>query len=122
MPVVKSLADLKRVKEEAKEKRKEQATAGRALITVSLGMCGIAVGARDTMNAILAVIEEENLTNITVAQTGCIGLCEWEPIVEVVIGDQPKVTYVKVDPDMAKRITMEHAVGSKVIPEYEIPA
>jgi len=122
MSAVKSLEDLKRVKEEALEKRKVQATSGRAQVTVGMGTCGIAAGARDTMKAILKFIEDENLSDIIVAQTGCIGLCEWEPIVEVAIGQEPKVTYGNVSPDKAKEIMTEHVMGSKVITEYVIPA
>jgi len=122
MPAVKSLEDLKRVKEEALEKRKAQATSGRAQITVGMGTCGIAAGARDTMKAILKVIEEESLSDIIVAQTGCIGICEWEPIVDVVIGQGPKVTYGKVSPERAREIMEEHVMGSKIISEYLIPA
>lgn len=122
MPAVKSLEDLKRVREEALEKRKAQATSGRAQITVGMGTCGIAAGARDTMKAILGFIEEDDLSDIIVAQTGCVGLCEWEPIVEVAIGQEPKVTYGKVTPDKAREIMREHVVGSKIITEYVIPA
>jgi NADP-reducing hydrogenase subunit HndB len=122
MPAVKSLEDLKRLKEEALEKRKAQATAGRAQITVGMGTCGIAAGARETMKAIHEVIEKDNLSDIIVTQTGCIGLCEWEPIVEVVVGNGPKVVYGKVSPEMAKQIMQEHIEGSKVLPEFVIPA
>jgi NADP-reducing hydrogenase subunit HndB len=122
MPAVKSLEDLKRLKEEALEKRKAQATAGRAQITVGMGTCGIAAGARETMKAILEVIEKDNLSDIIVTQTGCIGLCEWEPIVEVVVGNEPKVMYGKVSSEMAKQIMQEHIEGSKVLPEFVIPA
>lgn len=122
MSTVKSLEDLKRVKEAAIEKRKAQATSGRAQITVGMGTCGIAAGARETMKAILEVIEEEGLGDIIVAQTGCIGICEWEPIVEVLIGQEPKVIYGKVSPEKARQITKEHVMGSKIITEYLIPA
>jgi NADP-reducing hydrogenase subunit HndB len=122
MPAVKSLEDLRRLKEEALEKRKAQATAGRAQITVGMGTCGIAAGARETMKAILEVIEKDNLSDIIVTQTGCIGLCEWEPIVEVVIGNEPKVMYGKVSPEMAKQIMQEHIEGGKVLTEFVIPA
>jgi NADP-reducing hydrogenase subunit HndB len=122
MPAVKSLEDLKRLKEEAVEKRKAQATSGRAQIIVGMGTCGIAAGARDTMKGILEFIEAEDLSDIIVTQTGCIGLCKWEPIVEVVIGQEPKVTYGKVTPAKAKEIMKEHIMGSKIIPEYVIPA
>ena len=122
MPSVKSIEDLKRVKEEALEKRKAQATSGQAQIVVGMGTCGIAAGARETMKAILEIIEEENLSNIIVTQTGCIGLCEWEPIVEVKMGQEPKVTYGKVSPEKAKEIMREHIMGSKIITEHLIPA
>lgn len=122
MIAVKSLEDLKRIKEEALEKRKAQATSGQAQITVGMGTCGIAAGARETMKAILEVIEEENLSDMIVTQTGCVGLCEWEPIVEVVIGQEPKVTYGKVSPEKAKEIMREHVMGSKIITENVIPA
>ncbi len=122
MPAVKSLEDLKRLKEEALEKRKAQATAGRAQITVGMGTCGIAAGARETMKAILEVIEKDNLSDIIVTQTGCIGLCEWEPIVEVVVGNEPKVMYGRVSPEMAKQIMQEHIEGGKLLTELLIPA
>jgi NADP-reducing hydrogenase subunit HndB len=122
MPEVKSLEDLKRLKEEALEKRKAQATTGRAQITVGMGTCGIAAGARDAMRAILEVIEEQNLSDIIVTQTGCIGLCEWEPIVEVTLGHESKVMYGKVTPKIAKQIMQEHVEGGKILSEYVIPA
>ena len=122
MSAVRSLEDLKRVKEEALEKRKERATTSRAQITVGMGTCGIAAGARETMKTILEAIEDESLGDIIVSQTGCIGLCEWDPIVEVVIGQEPKVTYGRVSPEKAKAIIREHIMGSKIIREYVIPA
>jgi (2Fe-2S) ferredoxin len=122
MAGVKSLDDLKRLKEEAIEKRRAQATSGRAQITVGMGTCGIAAGARDTMKAILEVIEQDKLSDIIVTQTGCIGLCEWEPIVEVAFGNAPKVKYGKVSPKAARQIMKEHVEGGKVLSEYVIPA
>lgn len=122
MPIVKSLEELKRVREEALAKRSAKATSGQIQITVGMGTCGIAAGARETMKAILEVIETEQLSGIVVKQTGCIGLCEWEPIVEVVVGEAPKVTYGKVSAARAKQIMKQHVMGEKVIPEYVIPA
>jgi NADP-reducing hydrogenase subunit HndB len=80
-----------------------------------MGTCGIAAGARDAMKSILDVIETDNLSSILVTQTGCIGLCEKEPIVQVIIGEQPKVTYGKVTPEVAKRIMKEHVVNGNVV-------
>ena len=115
MTSVKSLEDLKCLREEALEKRRVKSASGQAQVIVAMGTCGIAVGARDAMKAILDIIEMENLTGITVTQTGCIGLCEREPIVQVVIGDQPKVTYGKVSPEIARRIMNEHVAKGNVI-------
>ncbi|HXW01343.1 MAG TPA: (2Fe-2S) ferredoxin domain-containing protein [Anaerolineae bacterium] len=120
--VVKSLEALKQLREEALAKREAKTTAARAQVIVGMGTCGIAAGARETMKAILKVIEEENLSGIVVRQTGCMGLCEWEPIVEVMLGDQPKVTYGKVTPERAKQIMQNHVVGEKVVTEFVIPA
>lgn len=120
MPVVKSLEDLKRLKEEALAKRMARTTAGRAHVTVAMGTCGIAVGARETMKAILDVIEQENLTNVAVTQSGCLGLCAWEPIVQVAVGGEPKVIYGKVSPERARRIMQEHVQAGRVVSELVI--
>lgn len=115
MATVKSLEDLKRIREEALEKRRLKTSTGNIQIIVAMGTCGIAAGARDTMKAILETIEEKNLTGITVSQTGCMGLCEKEPIVQVIVGEQPKVTYGKVDPDAARKILQEHVIDGKPV-------
>ena len=121
MASVKSLEDLKRLREDALEKRKVKSASGQAQVIVAMGTCGIAAGARDAMKAILDTIESESLTGIAVSQTGCIGLCEREPIVQVVIGDQPKVTYGKVTPEVARRIMNEHVVKGNVVQDHVIP-
>jgi NADP-reducing hydrogenase subunit HndB len=122
MSAIKSLEDLKRLREEALEKRKVKTSEGSAQITVAMGTCGIAAGARDTMKAILNQIETQNLSGIVVTQTGCMGMCEREPIVQVTVGETPKVTYGKVTPEVAERIIAEHVLGGKVVEEYVIPA
>ena len=121
MTNVKSLDDLKRIREEALEKRKVKATSGQAQVIVAMGTCGIAAGARDAMKAILDTIETDSLTGIIVTQTGCIGLCDREPIVQVVLGEQAKVTYGKVTPDIARRIMREHVVKGKIVEGHVIP-
>lgn len=122
MSAIKSLEDLKRLREEALEKRKVKTSEGSAQVTVAMGTCGIAAGARDTMKAILNQIETQNLSGIVVTQTGCIGMCEREPIVQVALGETPKVTYGKVTPEVAERIIKEHVLGGKVVEDYVIPA
>lgn len=122
MATVKSLEDLKKIREAALEKRAMKTASGETRVIVAMGTCGIAAGARETMKAILDTIEAENYTGISVTQTGCIGLCEKEPIVQVVVGEQPKVTYGKVDPDVARRIMKEHVTGGKPVAEYIVAA
>jgi NADP-reducing hydrogenase subunit HndB len=118
MSAVKSLEDLKRIKERALEKKQVKASSGSAHVIVGMGTCGIAAGARDTMKAILKYIETNNLSGIIVTQTGCIGLCEREPIVQVSMGEEPKITYGKVTPDVVQRIMKEHVLGGKSIQEF----
>ncbi len=120
MPTIKNLDDLKRIREEALEKRKLKSASGNIQVVVCMGTCGIAAGARETMKAILESIEKDNLTGITVTQTGCIGLCEREPIIQVTVGEQAKVTYGKVTPEVARRILKEHVGEGKVVEDHKI--
>jgi (2Fe-2S) ferredoxin len=120
MPTIKSLDDLKKIREEALEKRKVKTASGQVQVIVGMGTCGIAAGARDAMKAILETIQTENLEGVVVTQTGCIGLCEKEPIVQVVVGDQPKVTYGKVSADVARQIMKEHVKNGNVVKDFVI--
>ncbi|NMB60938.1 MAG: (2Fe-2S) ferredoxin domain-containing protein [Chloroflexi bacterium] len=120
MNKIKSLEDLKRVREEALEKRSIATTTGKAQVIVGMGTCGIAAGARETMKAVLDYIETENLDGILVTQTGCIGLCEQEPILQVVRGEADKVTYGKVNPEVAKKILKEHVVDGNIVKEFVV--
>jgi NADP-reducing hydrogenase subunit HndB len=121
MPTVNSLEDLKRLREEALEKRRVKTASGQVQVIVGMGTCGIAAGARDTMKAILEVIEKDGISGVIVTQTGCIGMCDKEPIVQVVIGDQPKVTYGKVNAEAARRIMKSHVVSGSVVTEHVVP-
>jgi NADP-reducing hydrogenase subunit HndB len=87
-----------------------------------MGSCGIAAGALDVLHEIENQIKAHNLKDIVVSQTGCIGLCKHEPILEVSMDDTPKVTYGKVVPELAKRIIREHILGGKVVEEFVIDA
>jgi NADP-reducing hydrogenase subunit HndB len=116
---VKSLDDLKKIKEQALQRRAIRDASARAHVTVAMGTCGIAAGARDAMKAILDAIEKDEVAGVLVTQTGCIGLCEFEPIVDVQIGNE-KVSYGKVTPERARAIVAEHVVGGKPIKEWMI--
>lgn len=117
---VKTLDDLKKLREEALEKRRVKSASGQIQIVVGMGTVGIASGARETLKAILEYIEKENLSDVIVRQTGNIGLDSMEPIVQVIIGENPKVTYVRVTPDAARRIMKEHVVGGQIVKDYAI--
>ena len=120
MPTINSIEDLKRIREEALRKQELKSASGQKQIIVGMGTCGIAAGARDTMKAILEKIEKDSLSGILVTQTGCIGICEMEPIVQVQIGDAPKVTYGKVSKVIADRIVDEHLLAGNIVKEHMI--
>jgi len=120
MDKIKTLEDLKRIREEALEKRRVKSASGQVQIVVGMGTVGIAAGARETLKAILDYIEENNLSDITVRQTGNIGLDSFEPIVQIVIGENAKVTYGRVTPDAARRIMKDHVQGGKIVVENKI--
>jgi NADP-reducing hydrogenase subunit HndB len=126
-PIVKSLEELRRVREETLRKRAAKAINAQTQVVVSLGTPGIAAGALETMKAILEFIEQAGITAVLVRQTGSLGLDSWEPIVQVLVPGGPagvepaKVTYGKVTPQAACRILQEHVVGGHVVAEYVIP-
>jgi len=121
MDKVKSLEDLKKIREQALQKRQAQSTSGKKEVIVGMGTVGIAAGARDTLKAIMEYIEKEKLSDVIVRQTGNIGLDSWEPIVQVVIGEI-KTTYGKVNSDQVRKIMKEHVVGGKIVKELAIEA
>src|ERR1043165_2251819 len=117
MPAIKSLDELKRIREEAQQKKQMKATTGNIQLIVAMGTCGIAAGARDTMKSVLNYIENEKVSGVTVTQTGCIGRCEEEPNVQVVIGDQPKVVYGKVNVQVVEKIMKQHVQNGQPVKE-----
>ena len=120
---MKSLEELAKIRE--RMQNKVILREGQANIRVAVGMatCGIAAGARPVLNAIVEEVAKRNLNDkVTVTQTGCIGMCRFEPIVEVTMPGQQKVTYCYVKPEMVPRIVKEHLVEGKPIAEYTIGA
>lgn len=91
-------------------------------VVVGMATCGIAAGARPVLNAFLEEIDKRKLTNVTVAQTGCIGMCRLEPIVEVYMPGEEKVTYVKMTADKVAQVVAEHIINKHVVSEYTIGA
>ena len=120
---MKSLADLQAIRAKTLENinmRKEGDNAARVI--VGMATCGIAAGARPVMLKFLEEIKNRDLQHVTVSQTGCIGMCRLEPMVDVILPGQEKVTYVKVKPDMVDRIVTEHLIGGTPVAEYTIGA
>ena len=91
-------------------------------VVVGMATCGIAAGARPVMLAFIEELKKRGIENVTVAQTGCVGMCRLEPMVEVYVKDQEKVTYVHMDPDKVARVVGEHIVNGKPVDEYTIGA
>ena len=91
-------------------------------IVVGMATCGIAAGARPVMLAFIEELKKRGIENVTVAQTGCVGMCRLEPMVEIYVKDQEKVTYVHMSPEKVARIVNDHIVNGRPVEEYTIGA
>ena len=120
---MKSLAELQAIKEQMKDKVVLREGTADVRVVVGMATCGIAAGARPVLNAMVEGVNESGLADkVTVSQTGCIGLCQYEPIVEIFEAGKDKVTYVKMDAQKAKRVVEEHLKGGKIVTDYTIAA
>ena len=121
---MKSLAELEAIRKATLSRINLRTEDDSSTIRVVVGMatCGIAAGARPVMLAFMDEIAKRQLNNVTVSQTGCIGMCRLEPMVDVIVPGQEKVTYVHVKPEMVPRIVAEHVVNGRPVHEYTIGA
>ena len=118
---MKSLAELQAIKEKMQGKVALREGSGDKRVVVGMATCGIAAGARPVLNAFVEQVNAEGLTaSVTVTQTGCIGICQYEPVVEVFEAGKEKVTYVKMTADMVSRVVEEHLKGGKPVAEFTI--
>ena len=118
---MKSLAELAAIRDKMKDKVVLREGTGDIRVVVGLATCGIAAGARPVLNAFVEGINKAGLAEkITVTQTGCIGVCQYEPVVEIFEADKDKVTYVKMTPEKVDEIIEKHLKGGKAIAEYTI--
>lgn len=117
---MKTLEDLKRIREEAQRNMKVREGQQRYKIVVAMGTCGIAAGAREVMAAILDELDKRGITDVTVTQSGCKGLCEQEPTVDVIKAGEPPVTYGYVTPEKARTIISQHIVNGNVLSDWVI--
>jgi NADP-reducing hydrogenase subunit HndB len=118
---VKTVEDLERIRKQAKAMTRLRESAETTKIVVAMGTCGIAAGARETLSAIMDELARRNLQDVIVTQTGCIGLCEQEPIIAVMIPGREKVSYGRVSPEKARQIVASHVVNGQVVGEWVIP-
>ena len=118
---MKSLAELAALREKMKNKVVMRESEGNIRVSVGMATCGIAAGARPVLNAFVEGIAKAGLTDkVAVTQTGCIGICQYEPVVEIFENGKEKVTYVKMTPDKVKRVVAEHLKNGNVVAEYTI--
>ncbi len=120
---MKSLAELAALREQMKASMNmRHEDSDKIRVVVGMATCGIAAGARPVLGAFVDEIAKRSLSNITVTQTGCIGICKYEPVVEVYVPGQEKVTYVKMTAEKAMRVVAEHLVNNQVVTELTIGA
>ena len=120
---MKSLAELQAIKEKMRDKVILREGVNSVRVVVGMATCGIAAGARPVLNALVEGFNKEGITEkVTVSQTGCIGICQLQPIVEVFEPGKEKITYVKMTPEKAARVIEEHLKNGNVVNEYTIAA
>ena len=120
---MKSLAELQALRDKVKSNMGIRADdSGNTRVVVGVATCGIAAGARPVLAAFTDEVARRGVSNVTIAQTGCIGICQYEPVVEVFEPGREKVTYVKMTPEKAARVVAEHLINGKPVAEYTIGA
>ena len=120
---MKSLAELEAIRKKTLERislRKDDEDTAR--VVVGMATCGIAAGARPVMLGFMEELQKRGLSNVTVSQTGCIGMCRLEPMVDVYMPGKEKVTYVHMNPEKVARVVAEHIVNGRPVEEYTIGA
>ena len=118
---MKSLAELQAINERMKDKIVLREGAGDVRVVVGMATCGIAAGARPVLNALVEEVNKAGLyEKVTVSQTGCVGYCQLEPIVEVYEAGKEKITYIKMTPEKAKEVVEKHLKGGNVVTDYTV--
>ena len=118
---MKSLAELQAIKDRMKDKVVLREGTSQVRVVVGMATCGIAAGARPVLNAFVEAVNESGLTgDVTVSQTGCIGICQYEPVVEIYEAGGVKTTYVKMTPEKAKTVVEKHLKGGNPVAEFTV--
>ena len=118
---MKSLAELQAIKDKMKDKVILREGANSLRVVVGMATCGIAAGARPVLNAFVEAVNEEGLADkVTVSQTGCIGICQFEPVVEIHEAGKEKITYVKMTAEKVQTVVEKHLKGGNVVSEFTL--
>ena len=117
---MKSLKDLEEIRKKTLDSINMRKDEESTRVVIGMATCGIAAGARPVLLAFMDEIGKRNLQHVTVSQTGCIGMCKLEPIVEIFEPNKEKVTYVKMTPEKAVRVVNDHFVNNRIVTEYTI--
>ncbi|WP_343207895.1 (2Fe-2S) ferredoxin domain-containing protein [Anaerolentibacter hominis] len=119
---MKSLEELKAIRErmQAQVNMRSEDNEAKTRVVVGMATCGIASGARPVLTALADAVAEKKLDNVVVTQTGCIGLCQYEPIVEVMEPGKEKVTYIKMTPEKAQEVVEQHLIRGQIVNKYTI--
>ena len=118
---MKSLAELAEIREKNRSKVILPDGSKNLRVVVGMATCGIAAGATPVLNALVEGVKKEGLSDkVAVVQTGCVGVCQYEPVVEVYEAGKDRVTYVRMTAEKAERVLKEHLAGGKVVEEYLI--
>ena len=118
---MKSLAELAAINEKMQNKVVLREGSSETRVVVGMATCGIAAGARPVLNAFVEEVGAQGLAgNVMVTQTGCIGICQYEPVVEVYEAGKEKITYVKMTPEKAKEVVEKHLKGGEAVSQYLI--
>ena len=115
-----TIEDLQKIKDKTRRITQLREGAGRAKVTVHMGTCGIAAGARNIIDAVLKVVEEQDVSDVIVTTSGCAGLCSQEPMATVEIADEAPVKYVDLTPEKIRKVFQEHVLGGKIVTDYAL--
>lgn len=116
---MKSLAELEQIRNKALGDLSVRNNKGKRVV-VGMATCGIAAGARPVMSAFLEELSKRGINDVRVTMTGCIGVCRYEPIVDVIDEDDKKTTYVNMNPEKVMRVVTEHIINGRVCRDYTI--
>ena len=119
MAKIGSLADLRKIKESASDQTAARSE-GRTRVIIGLGTCGIAAGARAVMQALMEELQKRSISGVTVETTGCIGMCQSEPLIDVIREGASRITYGRVKPSDAARIVADHIVNGQIVQDLVI--